>query len=330
MKKLFVIYLLFLSTAVAAQTCPVSNTFTNGDGGGTHTYTYNDVESMSIDFESIDNSFQLTINGVTLHVNPLELLAANLTTGETHLKFADNSNVPESWLHEVSESWVSSYVNLPRLRIIIDENGLVELFGTRETTTGVLEIITTADSSSFNTFSFPTGPTSVTITNFDETGSDGMEGTITVNESCSTAGIWAENGTTMYYSAGKVAVNTDDLPSGYLFGVNGKMIAEELKVQVFPWSDFVFEKNYALPSLLEVEKHINEKGHLKDIPNAEEVAKNGILLGQMDAKLLQKIEELMLYTIDQEKKIKALQMLKSENESLVERLNRLEAILLKK
>lgn len=320
MKKLYTIYLLFILTAMAAQTCPVSNTFTNANGGGTHTYTYTNVESMLIDFESINNSFQLTINGVTLHVNPLELLTADLTSGETHLKFADNTNVPQSWLHEISESWVSSYVNLPRLRIIIDENGLVELFGTRETTSGVLEIITTADSSSFNTFSFPTGPTSVTITNFDETGDDGISGTITANESCSTAGIWAENGTTMYYSAGKIAVNTDDLPSGYIFGVNGKMIAEELKVQVYPWSDFVFETDYELPSLLEVEKHIKEKGHLKDIPNAAEVARNGILLGQMNAKLLQKIEELTLYAIAQQK----------QNERLTKRLERLETILSKK
>ena len=53
-----------------------------------------------------------------------------------------------------------------------------------------------------------------------------------------------------------------------------------------------------------------EKGHLKDIPSAKEVETNGILLGQMDAKLLQKIEELTLYTIEQEKEI---QKLKTEN-----------------
>ena len=46
-----------------------------------------------------------------------------------------------------------------------------------------------------------------------------------------------------------------------------------------------------------------EKGHLKDIPSAKEVEENGIFLGEMDAKLLQKIEELTLYTIQQEKKI---------------------------
>ena len=55
--------------------------------------------------------------------------------------------------------------------------------------------------------------------------------------------------------------------------------------------------------LEEVEKHINEKGHLKDIPSAEEVEKNGIELGEMNKLLLQKIEELTLYMIELNKEI---------------------------
>ncbi|RNL66903.1 hypothetical protein ED312_23550, partial [Sinomicrobium pectinilyticum] len=78
--------------------------------------------------------------------------------------------------------------------------------------------------------------------------------------------------------------------------VNGNIRAKEIKVET-GWSDFVFEESYNLPTLEEVEQHINEKGHLKDIPSAKEVEENGIFLGQMDAKLLQKIEELTLYMI---------------------------------
>jgi hypothetical protein len=73
------------------------------------------------------------------------------------------------------------------------------------------------------------------------------------------------------------------------------------------WPDYVFDKRYNLPPLSEVEQHIKEKGHLKDIPSAEEVSQNGILLGEMNAKLLQKIEELTLYIIDQEARIKKLE-----------------------
>ncbi|WP_166923975.1 coiled-coil domain-containing protein [Flavobacterium poyangense] len=83
--------------------------------------------------------------------------------------------------------------------------------------------------------------------------------------------------------------------------VEGSIGAREIKVQATGWSDFVFAKNYSLPTLAEVEKHIKEKGHLKDIPSEAEVLKNGISLGEMDSKLLQKIEELTLYIIEMKK-----------------------------
>ncbi len=60
-------------------------------------------------------------------------------------------------------------------------------------------------------------------------------------------------------------------------------------------SDFVFENDYELRTLEEVEQHINEKGRLPEIPSETEVTENGINLGEMNAKLLQKIEELTLY-----------------------------------
>ncbi len=89
--------------------------------------------------------------------------------------------------------------------------------------------------------------------------------------------------------------------------VNGVVHSKEVKVDLSGWSDFVFEEDYDLPTLEEVEQHIKEKGHLQDIPGAKEVEEKGILVGEMNAKLLQKIEELMLYTIAQEKRIKKLE-----------------------
>ncbi len=86
--------------------------------------------------------------------------------------------------------------------------------------------------------------------------------------------------------------------------VNGNIHTKEVKVDLIGWSDFVFYDNYKLPTLVEVENHIKEKGHLKDIPSAKDVEENGVFLGEMDAKLLQKIEELTLYTIQQQKEIK--------------------------
>ncbi len=105
--------------------------------------------------------------------------------------------------------------------------------------------------------------------------------------------------------SGEVGIGTTDPGQEWRLAVNGKIRAKEIKVET-GWSDFVFEKDYDLPTLEEVEKHINDKGHLKDIPSAAEVAKNGILLGDMDSKLLQKIEELTLYQIEANKLIQAL------------------------
>jgi hypothetical protein len=85
--------------------------------------------------------------------------------------------------------------------------------------------------------------------------------------------------------------------------VNGTIHSKEVKVDMQGWSDFVFKKEYKLPTLEEVEKHIAANGHLQNIPSEDEVLKNGINLGEMNAKLLQKIEELTLYSIQQNKKI---------------------------
>lgn len=85
--------------------------------------------------------------------------------------------------------------------------------------------------------------------------------------------------------------------------VNGNIRAREIRVDNGNWPDFVFSKSYKLPNLFDVEKHIKEKGHLMDIPSAEVVKVNGVELGEMNAKLLQKVEELTLYLIDQNKQI---------------------------
>lgn len=104
-------------------------------------------------------------------------------------------------------------------------------------------------------------------------------------------------------SDGNVGIGTTD-PKGYKLAVAGNMIAESVKVKVQgTWPDYVFAKDYKLPSLSETEIHIKEKGHLPGIPSAVEVKENGIELGEMNKKLLQKIEELTLHLIEQNKLI---------------------------
>ncbi len=98
--------------------------------------------------------------------------------------------------------------------------------------------------------------------------------------------------------------------------VNGKIHAKEVKVDLIGWPDYVFANDYKLPTLEEVKKHIKEKGHLINTPSAEDVAENGVQLGEMNAKLLEKIEELTLYILQQEEQLvelkKEMQQLKKE------------------
>jgi hypothetical protein len=109
----------------------------------------------------------------------------------------------------------------------------------------------------------------------------------------------------MIDASGNVGINTTET-KGYKLAINGNVIANKVVVKQYPWADFVFKPDYKLPPLSMVEQHIKEKGHLLDIPSEKEVAEKGIDLGSMDAKLLQKVEELTLYVIDQQKQIEEL------------------------
>uniref|UniRef100_UPI0026078FBF fibronectin type III domain-containing protein n=1 Tax=uncultured Eudoraea sp. TaxID=1035614 RepID=UPI0026078FBF len=112
---------------------------------------------------------------------------------------------------------------------------------------------------------------------------------------------------------------------GYRLAVAGSVIAESVKVELQgSWPDFVFDTAYDLPSLEEVAQFIEDKGHLKGIPSAQKVRQTGIDLGDMNAKLLQKIEELTLYTIKQEMALKALKEENKKIQVLIERLEVLE------
>ena len=121
-----------------------------------------------------------------------------------------------------------------------------------------------------------------------------------------------------YRHDGGVGIGTNN-PGVYKLAVNGTIRAKEIVIET-GWADFVFESDYHLPTLEEVENHIKEKGHLKDIPSAKEVAEKGIGLGEMDAKLLQKIEELTLYTIEQEKEIDQLKKINQGLEAISSKL----------
>lgn len=107
----------------------------------------------------------------------------------------------------------------------------------------------------------------------------------------------------------KTLGNCNDCDSYKLFVKDG-IRTEKVKVDIAAsngWADYVFAKDYKLMPLKELDQFINSNGHLPEVPTTEEAIKNGIELKEMNILLLKKIEELTLYTIEQQKRIEALE-----------------------
>ena len=103
---------------------------------------------------------------------------------------------------------------------------------------------------------------------------------------------------------GRVCIGTNAPANGYLLSVYGKVIAEEVRVQLKgSWPDYIFAENYQLPTLSDVKDFIQVNKHLPGIPAAAEVEKSGMELGEMQKKMMEKIEQLTLYVIDLQQQI---------------------------
>ena len=120
------------------------------------------------------------------------------------------------------------------------------------------------------------------------------------------AGNWES---TMYVlKGGKVGIKTSYVPDGYSLGVKNGIITEKVKVALASqWGDFVFDNDYDLQSLEEVESYIEENNHLSGIPSATEIDASGVELGEMVRLQMIKIEELTLYIVELNKKVVALE-----------------------
>ncbi len=134
---------------------------------------------------------------------------------------------------------------------------------------------------------------------------------------------WGNAGIGTYSPNAKLHVNgtmliggtAANIKPGYSLSVDGKLVAEEVLVQLSTsWPDYVFNKDYKLMPLKELEKSIKKNKHLPNIPAAAEVKKEGITLGDMNKRLMEKVEELTLYIIDLDKK----------NNALAEKMRKLE------
>jgi len=126
---------------------------------------------------------------------------------------------------------------------------------------------------------------------------------------------------------------------GYNFAVNGTAIATSMTVKLYAnWPDYVFKPAYVLPKLTDIGTYINEHHHLPEMPSAEDVAKDGLNLGEMNKLLVKKVEELTLYLIQKDEtekrqreiNKKQSEELKSQQDQIDKLRNQLESLIKEK
>jgi hypothetical protein len=121
---------------------------------------------------------------------------------------------------------------------------------------------------------------------------------------------------------GNVGIGTTN-PQGYMLAVNGSAIATSMTVKLKAnWPDYVFKKDYRLPTLGEVKNYIEQNHHLPEMPSAADIEKDGLNLGEANKLLTKKVEELTLYIIDQDKIEKEQQTKISSQEDRIARLEK--------
>jgi hypothetical protein len=118
----------------------------------------------------------------------------------------------------------------------------------------------------------------------------------------STTGIYQDRNSYFMANVGVGTTSPDEKLT-----VKGKIHAQEVKVDMLGAlvPDYVFANDYKLKSLQEVESYIKQNNHLPEIPSAQEIEKNGLMLAEMNMSLLKKMEEMTLYMIEQEKRLSA-------------------------
>ena len=231
------------------------------------------------------------------------------TTGWTHVGGADSIIVGEG-IGGVSAA-IGTFTN-HALRVVAGTSGRINVYPAGEVVVGA------NSTGSFGRFTVETPNNSYGISHISTGGN-----ILATNIGGTSAGIGTFSFTNMRIfsnsvsclfvaaATGNVGIGTDN-PT-YKLSVNGNIRSKEVVVET-GWADYVFHKNYKLPSLKDVEKYIELNKHLPNIPSAAEIEANGLHLGDTQKKMMEKIEELTLYLIEANKRIEKLeQLIKEKN-----------------
>ncbi|MEA1786087.1 fibronectin type III domain-containing protein [Arenibacter sp. GZD96] len=272
---------------------------------------------------SIGTTYQVPIDGSSLGTDLYSLVLAHTTTSDFDMASKENATYagPTLYITYTENTGDTQLPTAPTLSTTAKTDTTVDLAwsgatdnvgvtGYRVFRDGALE----ASLGNVGTYQVtglsPSTAYSFTVRALDAAGNESLDSNaLPVTTDPSTGGgggNWSLSGSTVFYNGGNVGIGTSD-PGTFRLAVNGNVHAKEVKVDLVGWADYVFAEDYGLPSLEEVERHILEKGRLPNIPSAAEVETNGIELGEMNRLLLAKIEELTLYLLEQEKRIRKLE-----------------------
>ena len=201
----------------------------------------------------------------------------------------------------------------------MDMSNTIGIIGFQDNTMGSIKLGTNGPKLSGSNGNFGIGtdnPQSEleVVGNFQVSGESYLNGNVGINTSNPTEDLGV-NGTIKSTSIEVDDFYTANMTMGSLV-VPGKITTGELEVKIIgKWQDEVFLPSYSRATLTEIEQFIKENGHLPGIPSEKEVLANGYNVGEMDAMLLQKIEELTLYVLAADKRI-------VELEEVIKRLNK--------
>lgn len=296
------------------------------DWSGSNAILFNSYKSSS----QVSGSFS-SVGNTRYSLNPTSLGGTTMGAGMIQFK-ADNGDM--SFFSSPISTGKDSAVVWGTPNLTMKRGGFVGI-GT-SSPSSQLHVYTTGDASFTSNTGLIVGSVSSTNVIFD-----GNEILARNNGQASTLALQADGGDltirnnqsdslkAIFSSDGRVLIGSTTPPPGWFkLSVNGKVKAKEVVIDNTNWPDYVFLENHKLTSLEETEQFIKENKHLPEIPSAQEVKENGIAVGDMQAKLLQKIEELTLHMIETNKKMeetnKKVAALSEENKSLKKKVASLE------
>ena len=215
----------------------------------------------------------------------------SFNNGTNELTIADGNTVDLSALSGVNTDEQTLTLNANSLELAggTGGGGVVDL-------SGYLDDTDTDD----QTLSFNNGTNELTI-------ADGN--TVDLSALAGGSSHWTINGTEISNTnVGAVGIGTSTIPSGYQLAVEGNIICEEVLIELSTnWPDYVFADDYTLRSIPDVKKYIAAHKHLPGIPSAAEIEKQGgAEVGDVQRRMLEKMEEMMLYIIELHEEIEAL------------------------